>query len=891
MGTVKYTGPVASFHCPTNAEIRSLKVHFSPKQEGSGDPSPENVRPIVGWDGVKVYQTGKNLIDKDSLTGTDKVWWKGNVIGGYPNPSHCVTPKIPVYPGAQYYLSRDSGNQNYISMFDINGNYLQQEAYSISGARITIPDNVYFVGITISVKAANSAQFELGSNATLHEPYQGSTTDYEFGTLGKNKLNVNAEQQAPSDTSGAPKTKRTFTPGTYCVGMSWSNYYYPSNVTSYSVGNGTITVTNGNVYGLGYPVRVTPGQAYYLSATTTNGRAHIAYFSSDGTYVSGVSTDTLNKSFTVPSGVDIAVIVFFSVSGEATFSNIQLELGSTATAYEPYDPKHTVYGGWVDLISGEVCEEYWKIILDGVTTNRKANRDYSTDAHIVGGVVYLIPDGLADQQSMTELFCDNMPILAPSQTVPSVYPYIRTISAGSQYLRIYTDSATDHPELDTAQKRIDFVNEYLSEHPSSVAYKLKYPNTYRIAPTALQTFLGHNNVWSNADYVEVEYDLHETQSLLQRKAFIMANQPHIVKPAAAALQNFKTDVIAPLKECKVHFSPVQEGTGDPSPDNVRAISGWTGVKVTRCGKNMLPAVADSVTKLGVTYAVEKDSNGSITRIHVTGTSTGNSSINTIANDLILPSGNYTLTAMTDGDGQHDFNLRKKGTSTDIVQRVSPKTFSISETTAYQSAYVYCKGGNTFDFYVHPMIRLSSIIDDTFEPYSGTTIPVDWTTEAGTVYGGYVDLVSGEVWKTHSIASSSMISELMLRGTAVLFGSGKGIRPYCPEDCKIRGGWTVKCTHFSDVGPVGNWSMDASNKDGYVVEAEGRNILFLASDLGFTTKQEWAQWIIDNNVQYAYPLEAPILLGTITPLALKTLRGTNNIWSNANGNIDLAYWGH
>ena len=55
MGTVKYSGPVASFHCPTEATIRSLKVHFSPKQLGSGDPSPENIREIVGWDGVEAY--------------------------------------------------------------------------------------------------------------------------------------------------------------------------------------------------------------------------------------------------------------------------------------------------------------------------------------------------------------------------------------------------------------------------------------------------------------------------------------------------------------------------------------------------------------------------------------------------------------------------------------------------------------------------------------------------------------------------------------------------------------------------------------------------------------------------------------------------------------------
>ncbi len=31
---------------------------------------------------------------------------------------------------------------------------------------------------------------------------------------------------------------------------------------------------------------------------------------------------------------------------------------------------------------------------------------------------------------------------------------------------------------------------------------------------------------------------------------------------------------------KNHFLPVQEGTGDPSPDNVRHIACWDGVTVT-----------------------------------------------------------------------------------------------------------------------------------------------------------------------------------------------------------------------------------------------------------------------------------------------------------------------
>ena len=43
-----------------------VQVEITPTQEGEGDPSPENVRPIVGWDSVAVNVRGKNLFDVDS---------------------------------------------------------------------------------------------------------------------------------------------------------------------------------------------------------------------------------------------------------------------------------------------------------------------------------------------------------------------------------------------------------------------------------------------------------------------------------------------------------------------------------------------------------------------------------------------------------------------------------------------------------------------------------------------------------------------------------------------------------------------------------------------------------------------------------------------------------
>ena len=39
---------------PEYEQLEKLAIEFLPKQAGTGDPSPENVRPITGWDSVKI---------------------------------------------------------------------------------------------------------------------------------------------------------------------------------------------------------------------------------------------------------------------------------------------------------------------------------------------------------------------------------------------------------------------------------------------------------------------------------------------------------------------------------------------------------------------------------------------------------------------------------------------------------------------------------------------------------------------------------------------------------------------------------------------------------------------------------------------------------------------
>ena len=50
---------------------------------------------------------------------------------------------------------------------------------------------------------------------------------------------------------------------------------------------------------------------------------------------------------------------------------------------------------------------------------------------------------------------------------------------------------------------------------------------------------------------------------------------------------FTTNVAKPLKSLVASFTPIQSGTGDPSPENVRSISGWSSLTAWHTGKNLL----------------------------------------------------------------------------------------------------------------------------------------------------------------------------------------------------------------------------------------------------------------------------------------------------------------
>ena len=143
-----------------------------------------------------------------------------------------------------------------------------------------------------------------------------------------NLFDINAPFQNPNETNYQNTKKRIFTDGTHCTGTSWSNYFMPYQITAYSVSSGVLSVTNNNVYGVGYAIALEPGHTYKLTSDSTNsGKADYVFYASDGTYLSA-EKDAIGSNITIPNDATMTVINFYnslSDSNTSTFTNIQLQ--------------------------------------------------------------------------------------------------------------------------------------------------------------------------------------------------------------------------------------------------------------------------------------------------------------------------------------------------------------------------------------------------------------------------------------------------------------------------------------------------------------------------------------------------------------------------------------
>ena len=159
-----------------NSRLNAV-VQIEPVQEGTGDPSPENIRPISGWDTVNVCRCGKNLL---SFTG--KIVIPQNVYAY--NPEHTypefvtaverLPRDVPVYFKADWSHFTDQGATKRISLYteDSFANFDENKANTIPYGDIT---EVFLYSGLNKIEDCTVSNICVNVDNDEYEPYRGET--------------------------------------------------------------------------------------------------------------------------------------------------------------------------------------------------------------------------------------------------------------------------------------------------------------------------------------------------------------------------------------------------------------------------------------------------------------------------------------------------------------------------------------------------------------------------------------------------------------------------------------------------------------------------------------------------------------------------------------------
>lgn len=177
---------------------------------------------------------------------------------------------------------------------------------------------------------------------------------------------------------------------------------------------------------------------------------------------------------------------------------------------------------------------------------------------------------------------------------------------------------------------------------------------------------------------------------------------------------------------KVSWTPAQEGSGDPSPENIRPIKGRTEIKVERCGENLLNIKPfDTDTSNGITFEYVPEGG-----IHIQGTASVNTDSPTFPVWHLPPGKYYGLNTPTGGSAS--IVVRRNGSN---LWLDTEGIFEILSGDVIIYWYMIVTNGTTLDTTIYPYIVPGATAPTTYTPYIGIT---NTLTLPSTVYGGEVD---------------------------------------------------------------------------------------------------------------------------------------------------------
>ena len=380
----------------------------------------------------------------------------------------------------------------------------------------------------------------------------------------------------------------------------------------------------------------------------------------------------------------------------------------------------------------------------------------------------------------------------------------------------------------------------------------------------------------NTDIGQIKNDLSELEDNV--------NSTYIVETETGAIASFSDGADdVPIKDLTVAIEPVQSGSGDPSPSNVRPISGWTGANVTRTRKNLfrLGSLATKMNVGDMTITPNNDNtvtlNGTNTQtsinIHLDFGNWGNTPLT-----LKKQSADYQVTASVIVEGTVNGELQfytgyisetGQASQVEIPTDTMKRTITVPATALRLRTWFNIRNGVTAN---NATVKFQVEYGSTataYEPYQGETYEVDWQTEAGTVYGGTLNVTTGVLTVDRAVITMDGTQRIGHNGTL----SYGGIQVVATPSPAKKLGATNAEGLLSDKFKIG----DIAEPYTFAGRTSNANLVFnMPTDV---TSIELAKtWFTNNPTQVSYLLATPQTY-QLTAHEVSTILGQNNIFAD------------
>ena len=521
---------------------------------------------------------------------------------------------------------------------------------------------------------------------------------------------------------------------------------------------------------------------------------------------------------------------------------------------------NTYYGGIMDVVSGIFIQTWYSLNPLDLT--------WTKDSETTNNVVFCCSDLLYPMIPST-LISNHFNI---NETTADTQGYM----TGNDYQLYLTISKST-----IGGNTVEDFQTWLTNNSTLICYQLATPIVHQLEGTPLMARQGRNNIWTETlDEIDASYKLYESTFIQKSKYRAIASVPNVTTIISGNTQystqvaHFTTTSAKTIRLLQVNLTPIQEGANDPSPTNIRNITGRSSLTVRAHGKNFLrrPYYHQGTNPRTINQVVfTVNSDGTVT-----------------ASGTASSSANYYFSSRTNEKwavplGQYVLNGRPTNPTNNSNIRIGWNHGSVSSTQGndvgsgvnvnvtdgfgpFGSWITVASAQQVTDYTFYPMLRLASD-DNTYEGFSGTIIDLNLANTAGTLYGGTIDIISGVIKVEYVLetltwggnyASTKTFTDNQIRVFPLTYETAYNSISSYPSICNI--------APFSYDVITDSIHQFVQNNKAYIC-------------LPKTTSS-------DTSIQICYKLQNPIVYN-LTPQALTTQQGINNIWST-DGSVIVKY---